>query len=114
MTDFVHGLNVMASCVAALFFLRFWTVTADRLFAGLTAAFLLLALHWTVLVVWEPQSELRPLAYILRLVAFLVIIAAILDKNLERDPSGRADPEPAGGPAKRDPPRSPRPRTPLE
>ena len=32
----------------------------------------------------EPQSEFRPLVYALRLVAFLVIIASILDKNLQQ------------------------------
>jgi hypothetical protein len=103
MANFIHGLNVMACIVAALFFLRFWRRSADRLFVGLTAAFLLLALHWTVLAAIEPQSELRPLVYILRLIAFLVIIAAVLDKNLTKNP-----------PARPDPPSSPRPRTPLE
>lgn len=88
MTDFVNGSNVMACIVAALFFLRFWRQTADRLFAGLAIAFLLLALNWTVLVAIPAQSELRPLVYVLRLIAFLVIIAAILDKNLKsRGPS---------------------------
>ena len=83
MISFVNGMNAMASIVAALYFLRFWSQTSDRLFAGMATAFALLALNWIVLAVLDPSSELRPLVYALRLIAFLVIIAAILDKNLK-------------------------------
>jgi hypothetical protein len=107
----------MACLVAALFFLRFLKRTRDRLFGGLASAFLLLALHWTALVGVEPESETRPLVYILRLLAFVVIIAAVLDKNLKKNPSLPI--EPASGrellpPARRSPPSSPMSRTPRE
>ena len=89
MTSFLNGMNVMACIVAALFFFRFWTRAGDRLFAGLGAAFLLLAVNWLALAVMEAESEYRPLVYALRLVAFLVIIASILDKNLKQTRSSR-------------------------
>jgi hypothetical protein len=82
LTHFVNGMNAMAAIVACLYFVRFWRQTADRFFACMAVAFALLALNWIVLAVFDPSSEFRPLVYALRLIAFLVIIAAIVDKNL--------------------------------
>ena len=75
------AMTAMASLGVAVFFLRFWRQTADRLFLLFAAAFGLLAAHWTVLAALNPVRDSRHLAYLIRLAAFLVIIIAILDKN---------------------------------
>ena len=85
MTDlnpFILGSVVMACAVAGLFFLRFWRRTRDRLFAIFAAAFWLLGLNWLLLAFTGPEEETRRLVlYMLRAVAFVLILIAIIDKN---------------------------------
>lgn len=81
MIQFAWGVLSAGSAVAGLFFLRFWRDSRERLFAGFAAAFFILALNWLVLGVVNPGDETRHHAYVLRLVAFLVLIWAIVDKN---------------------------------
>jgi uncharacterized membrane protein HdeD (DUF308 family) len=72
----------MAGCfVAALFFYRFWRRTLDRLFVWFSTAFLLLGVERLMLAVTHANETSSPLIYVLRLVAFGLIIAAIVDKN---------------------------------
>ena len=66
---------------AAAFFLRFWRGTKDRFFLAFAAAFLILALNWARVAIWQPSRETRPFFYLLRLSAFGLIILAIWDKN---------------------------------
>ena len=75
------GLLLGGYLVAALFFLRFWRESSDRLFAFFGAAFWLLALSWLLLSVSSPTEEARPYIYAVRLVAFLLIIGGMIDKN---------------------------------
>jgi hypothetical protein len=81
MIDFLSGAVTLGYLVAAAFFLRFWRSTADRLFLAFGAAFVLFALNQflgaALVVVVEPSS----LIYALRVLGFVVIIAAIIDKN---------------------------------
>ena len=81
MLDFLSGAVTLGFLVAAGFFLRFWRATADRLFLAFGAAFLLFALNQflaaALVVVVEPSS----LIYALRVLGFVLIIAAIIDKN---------------------------------
>jgi hypothetical protein len=84
MLDFVTGANATCAVVAALFFVRFWRQTADPLFARFATAFALLGVHWFFLAATTPEQELRPLLYGIRLLAFVVIIAAIAEKNRAR------------------------------
>ncbi|WP_242339909.1 MULTISPECIES: DUF5985 family protein [Anaeromyxobacter] len=81
MMQFVWGALAAGCAVAGLFFLRFWRESRDRLFAGFAAAFFVLALNWAALGVVNPSDETRHLTYLLRLVAFLILIWAIVDKN---------------------------------
>jgi hypothetical protein len=81
MIDFLNGANAMASAVAGLFFLRFWRQTRDRLFANFAAAFWLLGLNWFALALTSPAFEFRPFIYLIRLVAFGLILGAIVEKN---------------------------------
>jgi hypothetical protein len=71
----------MASLVATLFFLRYWKVSRDRLFAFFAVAFAILAVNWLALAVIAPAVEAAHLVYFIRLVAFVLIIVGIADKN---------------------------------
>ena len=82
---FMLGAIAMACVVAAGFFLRFWRKTRDRLFGLFAAAFGVLALNWVALA-FTQGDEVRVLLYAVRLVAFVVILAAIIDKNRVRAP----------------------------
>lgn len=87
LTALVSGAMVMAYFVAGLFFLRFWRDTRDRLFGSFAAAFLLLALQRALLtaLVDDPRSGASILLYVIRLLAFLLILWAIIDKNRARE-----------------------------
>jgi hypothetical protein len=82
MLQFVSGLIAMGFAVSALFFLRYWRQTRDGLFAAFAAAFALLALNQTLLAFSRVPIEERSPLYLLRLAAALLIIAAVLFKNL--------------------------------
>jgi hypothetical protein len=64
-----------------LFFLRFWQDTRDRLFLFFAIAFSLMSASWALLGLIAYEAEGRPCVYGLRLLAFLLVIAAIIDKN---------------------------------
>lgn len=84
MTDVLGGATAFGSLVLALFFFRFWRQTADRLFAAFALAFAVFAVNRFVLALLSEDDEARPYIYLVRLLAFLVIIAAIVDKNRPR------------------------------
>ena len=85
MSDFLQGATFMASVAVALFFLRFWRQTNDRLFAVFAAAFALFAVNRLLLATLDEGSETRTWVYALRAATFLMIAAAVLDKNVRRD-----------------------------
>jgi hypothetical protein len=77
----VLGGLVVASAAAGLFFLRFWRKTRDRLFLIFAVAFWLMGVNWLALSFTEPNAEFRPALYLIRLLAFVLILYAILEKN---------------------------------
>jgi hypothetical protein len=79
---FAAGFLTLGYLVAALFFLRYWRDSRDRLFVFFAASFALLALQRAVLALAPPTAALQLPSYGLRLVAFVLILAAIVDKNL--------------------------------
>ena len=81
---FINGLIAMGFAVAAVLFLRFWTRTKDGLFLAFAIAFVLLALNAALVVVLGVPREELTFVYLLRLAAFLLIIVAVLNKNLKR------------------------------
>jgi hypothetical protein len=85
----------------ALFFLRFFRDTRDRFFAFFSAAFGLLALDWLLRAVLAPENDSGSSLFFLRLIAFLLIIVAIADKNRprqggDRSPSSKEPEQPPG------------------
>jgi hypothetical protein len=82
--EFLSGAVTLGFIIAAVFFLRFWRKTADRLFLAFAIAFLLLALN-QALAQWLGAADERVgYAYLLRVIGFVLILAAIVDKNLSR------------------------------
>ena len=79
----LSGAIICGYAVVALFFLRFWRQTRERLFVWFAVAFAFLAAERALLVVpgsWAHQ----PTIYCTRLVAFLMIAGAIWDRNRAR------------------------------
>jgi hypothetical protein len=81
MNALLSGILIGFYCVIALFFLRFWTTSKDRLFAMFATAFLILAVQRTAIALTRELLEYQAPLYLLRLLAFGVILVAILDKN---------------------------------
>lgn len=82
MIDFLAGAAALGYAVAAVFFLRFWRATRDRLFLAFAAGFLLLAANQVLAALLEAGDERTPFVYSLRVLGFLLILWAIVDKNL--------------------------------
>lgn len=78
--QFMLGSIVFACCTIAVFFFRFWRKTRDRLFACFAIAFALLGANWLALA-FTRQDEVRTILYLVRLLAFVLILVAIFDKN---------------------------------
>jgi hypothetical protein len=77
----IAGMLAAGYLVGALFMLRFWTRTRDRLFALFALAFVVLAAQRVASVVTLVWTETAGWTYTLRLAAFLLILGAVLDKN---------------------------------
>jgi uncharacterized membrane protein HdeD (DUF308 family) len=76
------GASSMAALVAALFFLRFWRDAGDRFFLFFAIAFGVDGLNRLILALSLPTSaETEPFFYLVRLFSFVIILAAIVDKN---------------------------------
>ena len=75
----------MASWVAGLFFLRFWRDTRDRLFLYFAISFLVEGVNRAALGMSADPNEGRPFFYFVRLLSFLLILIAIVQKNLSKD-----------------------------
>lgn len=78
---FLHGATSMGCIVAALYFLRFWRDTGERLFVLFGVAFAVLAVNRAALALTHPSAEQTPYFYLARLAAFVLIAYAVVDKN---------------------------------
>jgi hypothetical protein len=97
------GAIAMASLIAALFFLRFWKRTGDRLFVFFAVSFLIEGLNRLAQGLMEDQNEARPLFYFVRFLSFVLILIGIAYKNLSKSRAAGATREtPASGSPGRD------------
>jgi hypothetical protein len=85
----MHGALVMGTLVVGLFFLRYWRATGDRLFVMFALAFWALGVNWLGLALLATTHEARMAFYLLRLLAFVLILAAIDDKDRSARTVGR-------------------------
>jgi hypothetical protein len=77
----ISGAITACYVVVGLFFLRFWQRSRDRLFIFFSIAFFILAMQRLALAVTTQTNENTLFLYVIRLLAFLLILAAIIDKN---------------------------------
>ncbi len=78
---FLTGAITAGFAIAGLFFLRFWFVTRDPLFAAFAVAFWLMGLNQVANLQARTTQVENSAAYLFRLAAFMLIILAILNKN---------------------------------
>lgn len=82
MLAYLAGVATLGYLVAAGFFVRFWRRTSDRLFLHFALAFALLAVNQTLAHFLGADNERIAFVYLLRVLAFALILVAILDKSL--------------------------------
>lgn len=79
---YLNGAVTLGCIVAAAFFLRFWRKTRDRLFLAFSVAFALLSINQMLATFIGAGDENVVYAYVLRVLGFMLILAAIVDKNV--------------------------------
>jgi hypothetical protein len=86
MNELLAGGIATASLIAGLFFLRFWRQTRDRFFMFFAASFLIEGVNRFALYALAGLDDQHPIYYVIRLVAYGLIVWAIVDKNLKSRP----------------------------
>lgn len=77
---FIGGIAT-ASLLVGLFFLRFWVATRDRFFLYFAISFWLEGVNRFLISHVAGPNEAEPLYYVIRLVAYGLILVAIVEKN---------------------------------
>jgi hypothetical protein len=86
MNELISGAVAMASLVIALFFLRFWRNSRDRFFLYFALSFLVQAGHrlYAAFPLVAGFDENNSFHYSFRLLAYALILWAVLEKNWPR------------------------------
>jgi uncharacterized membrane protein HdeD (DUF308 family) len=84
LADVISGAIAALSLVAALFFLRFWRSSRDKFFLWFAISFGVEGLNRMAMAVTRQANEDTPVHYVVRLVSYLVILYAIVEKNYFR------------------------------
>lgn len=82
MFEFLAGMTAAGFLVAALFFFKFWRRTRDSLFAIFGISFTLFALSQMASLLFEAPHDDKTWIYLLRLAGFILLLAAIVRKNM--------------------------------
>jgi hypothetical protein len=82
--DVMQSATAMGCLIAAIFFFRYWVLSRDTLFILFAIAFGLLSASWFGLALTTTSEHHREI-YLIRMVAFLLIIVAIILKNRGTD-----------------------------
>ncbi len=82
MISFFSGIVCAGYLACGLFFLRFWSRSRDFLFIAFAIAFWLLALNVAIVILIPEPDETRSWFYLIRVVAYLLIVIAIVRKNV--------------------------------
>lgn len=83
MTEAAWAVGASAAVLIGVLFCLHWRRSGDRFFLYFAAAFWVLGASETIQLAGG-ENETRPAAYIVRLLAFLLIIGAIVSKNRHR------------------------------
>ena len=81
MHTFLQGAVAMGCAIAGLFFLRFWRDSRDRLFLYFSLAFWTIGVSSVLLGMIAFATEWRVYVFLMRLLAFCLILYGILEKN---------------------------------
>lgn len=81
LTPVLQGATAALACVAGLFFWCFWRRTRDRFFVFFALSFWIESANRLHLGLSAQVGEDAPLNYVVRLLAYLLILLAIWDKN---------------------------------
>ncbi|HET9643282.1 MAG TPA: DUF5985 family protein [Burkholderiaceae bacterium] len=79
--ELLLGAIAMGFFVAGLLFLRYWHSTRDRFFLFFMLSFWVEAANRVHIAINQAWSEGSPTYYLVRLLAFALILIAIWDKN---------------------------------
>jgi uncharacterized membrane protein HdeD (DUF308 family) len=80
---FLLGVITTSSVTAGTFFLKFWRRTHDSLFLAFGLAFLVEGVNRAAMLTLDKPNEGSAWIYLVRFLAFLLILFAILKKNYE-------------------------------
>ena len=83
MNELLAGGIATASLIAGLFFFRFWRTTRDRFFLWFALSFLIEGVNRFSLYAIAGLNDASPIYYVIRLVAYGLILWAILEKNMK-------------------------------
>jgi hypothetical protein len=89
MNQMLMGAIALASFVAGLFFFRYWRSTRDTFFLYFALSFWIEAANRVALGLLVQATEFEPVVYIVRIVAYGLIVVAILQKNRKRSAPDR-------------------------
>lgn len=89
--DFIRGATMMAELGIAIAFLRYYRDYDDKLFGYFAASFAAMALSQAVIFVFGDQGEHSPIAYYMRLLAFLLLVVGIIAKNTSKNSENDKD-----------------------
>ncbi len=85
MHEIMVGAIAAGTLTAGLFFLRFWRSTGDRFFLFFALSFFIEGVNRVTLYTAYGLDEGAPIYYLVRLIAYGLILFAIIDKNRARD-----------------------------
>lgn len=81
LSPFMHGAITLACFAIGLKFLKYWRLSRDRFFVWFAVAFWMFAAGWVLRAFTPTIGEDGYLVFVPRLLAFLLILVAIVDKN---------------------------------
>jgi uncharacterized membrane protein HdeD (DUF308 family) len=84
MNTYLLSAMSMGFFVAALFWIKYWRATRDALFLFFAVAFALEGASRAFFALDASPTEGSPVFYLARLVAYLLILGAIVSKNVKR------------------------------
>lgn len=82
LSNFLGGAIVFGFCLTGLYFLKFWRRTRDPFFGIFALAFFIMGVGRVVEAIVRNAHASTPAVYVFRLVAFGIIIYAIVQKNM--------------------------------
>jgi len=85
MHDSLLGALTVANTMVMAFFLKFWLQTKDIFYLFFSTVFLLLALERALSIIVLNCLDNSVIIYVIRLLAFSCIAAAIIYKNMHRN-----------------------------